>query len=115
MWPRLPRIIVGKPMHKGPNELVEIFRLYFWRESKDNWRGKFIHGKLQISVASPEQAFELVRRTLQWDPSNAGASVGQSSGSQEDEQDSTGVIEEYRPKLLERLLTAWLKRRERKL
>jgi hypothetical protein len=106
---------VGKPMTPSPNDLIQAFRLRFWRESQDNWRGKFFHEKLEISVANPEQAFELIRQTLQWAPKNAGANIGKSSASQEEEQDSTGVIEKSRPKLFGRLLTAWQKWRVKKL
>jgi hypothetical protein len=105
---------VGKPMTPGPNDLIQAFRLRFWRESPDNWRGKFFHEHLEISVANPEQAFELIRQALQWTPNNAGVDVGRSNASQGDEQDSTVVIKKSRPKLFWRLLTAWRERREEK-
>lgn len=102
-------------MTQSPKHLIQVFRLRFWREAPDNWRGRFWHEQLEVSVSNPEQAFELIRQTLQWAPNNAGVNVGKSDASQEEEQNSTGVAEKPRPKLFERLLTAWRERRGKKL
>ncbi|WP_141137044.1 hypothetical protein [Tardiphaga sp. OK246] len=102
-------------MTQSPKDLIQAFRLRFWREAPDHWRGRFWHEQLEVSVSNPEQAFELIRQTLQWAPKNAGVDIEKSNASQEEEQDSTGVIEKPRPKLFGRLLTAWRKRRVKKL
>jgi hypothetical protein len=61
-------------MPLSSTDIIQSFRLRFWRESHqasvEAWRGDVWHeqqmpGEEAVVVAGPEEAFELVRRTLQ--------------------------------------------------
>jgi hypothetical protein len=60
-------------MQLSPTEIIQSFRLRFWREphrdAHGGWRCEVWHeqqrpGEHPIVVEDPEDAFELVRRTL---------------------------------------------------
>ncbi len=62
-------------MTPPPTDMIQSFRLRFWRESRrgisEDWRGDVWHeqqkrGEEAIVVANPEAAFELVRQTLRF-------------------------------------------------
>ena len=61
-------------MPLSPTDILQSFRLRFWREPREGtsgeWRGSVWHeqqapGEDAIAVIDPEEAFALVRRTLQ--------------------------------------------------
>jgi hypothetical protein len=63
-----------KTMTLSPTDVIQSFRLRFWRESRQgisgDWRGDVWHeqqkpGEEPVAVASPQAAFELVTDTLQ--------------------------------------------------
>jgi hypothetical protein len=60
-------------MTLSPTDMIQSFRLRFWRESRqgksEDWRGEVWHEQQEpdeeaVVVANPEAAFELVRQTL---------------------------------------------------
>jgi hypothetical protein len=60
-------------MPSSPTEIIQSFRLRFWREPRQGasgvWRGEFWHeqqkpGDEAVAVANPDEAFELVRNRL---------------------------------------------------
>ena len=61
-------------MPRSPTDILQSFRLRFWREPREGtpgeWRGSVWHeqqapGEAAIAVINPEEAFALVRRALQ--------------------------------------------------
>lgn len=61
-------------MPLSPTEVIQSFRLRFWRESHQGkageWRGDVWHEQQKpdeqtVPIANPEEAFEVVRHTLQ--------------------------------------------------
>jgi hypothetical protein len=61
-------------MHRLSTDILQSFRLRFWREPREGtpgeWRGSVWHeqqapGEEAIAVINPEEAFALVRRALQ--------------------------------------------------
>jgi hypothetical protein len=69
-------------MHSDETDIVQSFRLHFWREPTQSevllWRGKIWHeqqrpGDEPASVANAEDAFEMIRLVL-----HSGASVSPS-------------------------------------
>jgi len=72
-------------MTLNPTDIIQSFRLRFWRESSQgssgDWRGDVWHeqqkrGDEAVAIASPDEAFELIKNRLQWfsQESNAGRS-----------------------------------------
>jgi hypothetical protein len=60
-------------MPSSPTEVIQSFRLRFWREPRQGasgvWRGDIWHeqqnpGEEAVAVADPDEAFELVRNRL---------------------------------------------------
>jgi hypothetical protein len=102
-------------MIPNPIDLGQSFRLRFWRESRrgapEDWRGNFWHEQLgpghEIAVASPEQAFELIRRTLQSAPRETDSKLEQysSSSGENCEQGNARVIQPTRSRHSNRLLS----------
>jgi hypothetical protein len=72
-------------MSQAPTDIVQSFQLRFWREPHEGtparWRGKIWHEQQGLderptSVDNPEEAFEVVRRTLYHISTTAPLSVG---------------------------------------
>lgn len=62
-------------MTSSPTDMIQSFRLRFWRESRqgisEDWRGDVWHEQQKpdeqaVVVANPEAAFDLVRQTLRF-------------------------------------------------
>jgi hypothetical protein len=106
-------------MIPSPIDLGQSFRLRFWRESRrgapDDWRGNIWHEQLgpghEIAVASPEQAFELIRRSLQSAPREIDSELDKySSASGENlEQGNARVIQPTRSRHSNPVLFLWRK------
>jgi hypothetical protein len=105
-------------MPNNPTEVIQSFRLRFWREPRQGasgvWRGDVWHeqqnpGDEAVAVADPDKAFELVRKRLHG--ISQGREARDTRKDHPDDRGKDGSAPNY-PKFLRHfLVTVWRKLR----